>query len=135
MLISAMSRCEQGMTFLIMQDHQCAAPQNFSGAPDQPTWEERIGMDRFAVSINVENRKLVLSSLWLLLPQRSGPACEYFCQGSIGSNRSQLRENSLGRAVAVSPMPIGKPSQSLAGVATQIPGSLESDGLEEEEGE
>src|SRR6266567_4121140 len=133
MLISPMGGCEQEVTFLIMQHDQSATPQDFPCAPDQPTWNQRIGMDGLAVSINIEDMNWVLSSLWPWFPQRSGPACERFSQERIGSNGGQLRQKSFGMAVAVGPMPTSEQCQSLATVAPQIPGSSQSDGLQEQE--
>ena len=39
MLVSPMGSDEQGVTFLIMQDYQSTRAQNFSRAPNQPTWD------------------------------------------------------------------------------------------------
>jgi hypothetical protein len=63
MLISPMGGREQEVTFLIMQHDQSTTPQDFSCAPDQPTWNQRIGMDGLAVAINIEDRNWVLSPL------------------------------------------------------------------------
>src|SRR5581483_6037832 len=104
MLVSPVGGNKQGMTLLIVQDHQSTTAQDFPRASDQPTWEQRISIDGLAVSIDIEDWNWVLSPLCVILPQRSGPACKRFCQGSIGSNRSQFGQKSLDVAVAVSPI-------------------------------
>jgi hypothetical protein len=52
---------------------------------------------------------------------------------SIGSNGGQLRQKSLGVAIAIGPIPTGQQCEHLTSVATQIPGSSQSDGLQEQE--
>src|SRR5207302_983304 len=107
--------------------------QDFSRASDQPTWDQCFGIDRLAVSIDIEDRNRGFSPPWLLLPQRSSPACERFCQKSIGSHGGQLCQKPLGLAIAVGPRPFCQQCQSLTSVAAQIPGSSESDGLQKQE--
>jgi transposase-like protein len=58
------------------------------------------------LTISIEDRDLVLSPLCAFLPQRSGPACECFCQEGIGSKESQLCQKPLSVMVAVGPRPI-----------------------------
>ena len=62
MLIASMSGHKQGMTFLIMQDDQSATSQDFSCAPDQPAWDQRIGIDGLAVPIDVKDGNRVYLS-------------------------------------------------------------------------
>ena len=135
MLVSSMGGDQQRAALLIMQHHESATAQDFSRSPDQSTWDERIGVDRLAVSVNIEDRNWVLCLLWCLLPQRSSKAGERFCQGSIDSKRGQLRQKSLSVAIPVSSMPTGQECQSLTGVATQIPGSSQSHGFQKEQGQ
>src|SRR6266566_2024449 len=118
MLIASMRGDQQGMAFLIMQDDQCATSQDFSCTPDQPAWDQRICIDRLAVTINVKDRSSVLSPLGLWLPQNSRPTWERFREGDICSNAGQLCQESFDVAVAVGPMPTGEQGKSLTGVAT-----------------
>src|SRR5258708_315687 len=104
-----------------MQHDQSAAPQDFSRAPDQPTWDQRISVDGLAVAIDIEDRNRDLSLLWPWLPQRSGPACQSFCKESIRSNGGQLCQKPLDVAIAVGAATTCEECQSLTSVATQIP--------------
>jgi hypothetical protein len=68
MLISALRGNQQGVAFLIVQDDQSTAPQDFSRAPDQSTWDQRISVDRLTMAINRKGGRRVLSSLCIFLP-------------------------------------------------------------------
>ena len=84
--------------------------------------------------IDVKNGSNALSPLWLWLPQSSRPTCERFCERDICSTAGQFSQKSLGVTIAVGPMPPSQQCQSLAGVATKIPGSSQSHGFQKEEG-
>lgn len=71
---------EQRVPFLIVQDHQSATSQDFSRAPDQPTWKKPISVDRLAMPIDIENWNRILSPLCVFFPQRSGPVGKSFCE-------------------------------------------------------
>lgn len=126
MLVPTMGGREQEVTFLIVQDHQRAAAQDFSCTPDQPTWEQRIGVDRLSVAINIKdgNKALVLWRLWL--PEASGPVRQRCCEESIRSNGGQIRQKSFGVAVTVGEVATSKRCQGLTCITTEIPGSLQS---------
>src|SRR5229473_7519530 len=105
MLIASMRGNQQRVALLIVQEHQSATSQDFSRPPNQPTWDERIGIDGLAVTIDVKDGSKVLSPRCVFLPQRSGPTCERFCERRIRSNRGQFGQKSLGMAIAVGHAP------------------------------
>ena len=117
MLISPMGGNQQGMTLLVMQDHQSTTAQDFARASNQPAWDQRISVDRLAVTIDIKDRNRVLSPR-VFLPQSSRPMCERFREGDICSTAGQLCQESLDVAVAVGSTPTGEQGKSLAGIAT-----------------
>ena len=59
MLIPTVSRSEQRMTVLVMQEGECPTPQNDTQTPHQSAWDQRLGVDGFAMSIDVEGCVLI----------------------------------------------------------------------------
>jgi hypothetical protein len=88
MLIASVCRHEQWMTFVIVQDNERTTPQNLFKASYQPAWNQVIGVNSFAMAIDVKNRNGDVSHAGLRLPERSGPACQRLGEGLICPNAS-----------------------------------------------
>jgi hypothetical protein len=101
MLIASVGRHEQGMTFVIVQDHERTTPHNLFKASYQPAWNQVIGVNGFAMSIDVKNRHGSVSHACLRLPERSGPACQGLGECLICPNASQLCQKPLYMAIPV----------------------------------
>ena len=103
--------------------------------PINAAGDQRIGIHGLFVSIDVEdgNRLCALRKPWL--PQGRGPAGERFGERRIRSQCSQLRQKSLGVAIAVGTLANGEQRQRVPAVATQIGGPPQPNGVEEQEGQ
>src|ERR1700674_1857438 len=64
MLIPSMRRYQEWMAFLIVQDDERTATQNLFKAPHQPTGNQVICVDGFAVPIDVKNRNRTACQMW-----------------------------------------------------------------------
>src|SRR5712691_3889367 len=122
MLIASLRRHQQGMAFLIMQDDQSAAPKDFSKTSHQPAWNQVISVDGFPMSIDVENRGRAVCQRPSWSPERSSPACKSLGECIICPRFRQLCQKTLSVAIAIGERASGEQRQSLAAVATQIPG-------------
>jgi hypothetical protein len=117
MLIAAMRGHQEWMAFLIVQDDQSAAPQNLFQAPYQSTGNQGIGVDSFAVSINVEDRNKAICQMLWCSPESGSPACQNFSEYHVSPHFRQFRQKPLGVAIAQGLMATGEQGESLAGVA------------------
>src|SRR5436305_12252133 len=116
------------MAFLIMQHDQSAAPKDFSKTSHQPTWNQVISVDGFAMSIDVENRNRAVCQSQPWFPERGSPACKSLGEGSIRFRLRQFSQKSLDVAIPVGQAATCEECQSLAGVATQVPGPSQPHG-------
>ncbi len=78
MLITAMRGYQKWMAFLIVQDDQSAASQNLFKASYQSTGNQGIGVDSFAVSIDVEDWNKAICQTLLWFPESGSPVCQGF---------------------------------------------------------
>ena len=102
MLIPSMRRHEERVAFLIVQDDERTATQNLFNASHQPTGNQVICVDGFAVPIDVKNRNRAGCQMWSRLPERSCPVCQSLGEGFICPRFRQLCQKPLGVAIAVS---------------------------------
>src|SRR6516162_7231860 len=102
MLIPTMSRREQRMTLSVMQEYQRAASQNCTQPPNQATRNQCIAVDRFAVSIDIEEGRLPHLFGNERLPQASSPFYE-----SVGEHVGSLCLGHLRKKSLDVPIPIG----------------------------
>src|SRR5258708_38628581 len=112
-----MSRREQRMTLSVMQKYERAASQDGTQPPYYPTRNQRIGVDWFAVSIDVENCRLICLFGGRQLPQTSCPLCE-----SVGADvcpmcLGHLRKKPLDLPIAVGARSIRQQPKRITGVA------------------
>ena len=121
MLLPSMRRYQEWMAFLIVQDDQRTAPQHLFQAPHQPTGNQVICVDGFAVPIDVKNRNRTDCQMWSRLPERSCPVCQGLSEGLICPRFRQLCQKSLGVAIAVGKTATREDGQSLAAVALSRP--------------
>lgn len=93
MLISSMGGDEQRMALGIMQQQERSAPQDDAQPPDQPTREEQITVDRFAVTIEIAGQCLQMVRVvgfccsFNGMPQMLDPGSEHIGEafGPIGT--------------------------------------------------
>ena len=104
--------------FTPLQYHQSATSQDFSRAPDQPAWDQRISIDGLAMPIDVKDGNRALSaSVVLGFHSEAVQRASASVSGTSAPTAGQLCQKSLGVAVAVSPTPTGEQGQSLTSVA------------------
>src|SRR5260370_7155035 len=110
MLVPSISSCPQRMPLLVMRPHYPSAPQVFP--PQLAYWtpgDQHVTVDRFAMSIDVENRLgfllflLVLGSL--VMPQGPCPLCQRISQPLVSSGMCQPAQKLLPIPTPAAPPP------------------------------
>src|SRR5713101_1708228 len=128
MLVASMSSGKPRMALLVMQHHYLSASQDF---PTQlASWapgDQHVTVDRFAMSIDVENRLVFLLFLLVLgslvMPQGPCPLCQRISQPLVCSGMCQPGEKLLHIGIAVGTAASGHQGQQGSRVGAQIPGA------------
>ena len=106
MLVAARGGSQTRMPLLIMQKRQRPPSQNFASASDQSARDQAVGIDGFAVPIDVKTRSSFLSRiLETLFPQMGRPGAKGGSQRFRPIGFGKLAEKPLGMAIPVGSMP------------------------------
>src|SRR5260370_3639964 len=116
------------MALLVMQHHYLSASQDVT--TQLAYWapgDQHVTVDRFAMSIDVENRLVFLLFLLVLgslvMPHGPCPLCQRISQPLVCSGMCQAGEKLLHIGIAVGTAPSSHQDQQGSRVAAQIPGS------------
>src|SRR5713226_2983682 len=128
MLVASMSSCQKRMSLLVMQHHYLSASQHF---PTQLAYwapgDQHVTVDRFAMSIDVENRLVFLLFLLMLgslvMPQGPCPLCQRISQPLVCSGMRRAGEKLFDIGIAVGTAASGHQGQHGSCVGAQIPGA------------
>jgi hypothetical protein len=122
------------MTLLIVQKHQGTTAKNLARVPNQPARDQRVSVDRLAVPIDVVERLHLLywSGWWV--PQACCPLCEPIGEGIRSVRLSDLCEEAFGVEISIGPRSAREHAQPIPRVAAPIPGAIQSDRPEKEQG-
>lgn len=118
MLIPPRGGRDQGMALCVMQQRQGPTAQNRSQPPDQAARDHLVGVDRFAMSINVKRDRSLRGILDRGGPQASCPGSERLGQPVGAIDLREVSEKPLRMNVAIGPLPLGEQRQQISRVAT-----------------
>src|ERR1051326_6702700 len=135
MVVATVGGCEERVTVLIMQQDECSTSQHRRQPPHQSSRDQRLGVHRLAMSIDVEGGGLAKGFLYWRMPQLSRPSSKHIGQRFSLIRLGHLREQPLGVAVAVGSFSTTYHREPIASVTAQIPGPMEPNEPKKQQGQ
>ena len=123
-LIPPMGHRKPGMSLLVMQEHQCSTSTDHSQTPDETARDHVVGIDRFAVPINVKSGGLISRAWHSGSPEIGSPSGQSLAKALSAVGLRYLGKEPLRMNVSVGTMPSREQRQHIGRVATQLPRAM-----------
>jgi hypothetical protein len=123
------------MTAIIVQEQEGATAQNLAGAANYATWQKATAIHWFSMAIQEEDwhRRFAVLCGWF--PQARRPGCQRIRQPFSAARLGYLAQKPFCVSITEGARSPSEECQPCPGVATQVPGALESHGPKEEQRE
>lgn len=118
-----------------MQEDERSTSQNRAQPSHQSTWDQDLGIHWLAMAIDGVGCVLAKGFRRWWEPEMSRPGSKRIGQGFSLMRLGHQAEQSLRVEIAVGPFATTKHCERIASVAAQIPGPMEPNGPEKQQGE
>jgi len=137
MHVTAVGRGEQGVSVGVMQERERAAAEYGPTPGDEAARDQAIAVDGLAVAVDVEGRGRRIGGGGGdgRPPQGGRPRGQGVGERPGGARTGEGGQEPLDVAIAIGVVPAREQREGVAGIAAQVPGAAQADGVQEEEGQ